>query len=74
MQRRLLLVGAIAAGVLAVVATAGATTTSSSAASLTAAPFAQSWANVPRTPAARRAKSVLVFGMEQDVSGFNVGE
>jgi len=55
---------------------ASATATTKSAgsargATLSAAPFAQSWANVPRTPAARKAKSVLVFGAEQDVVGFN---
>jgi ABC-type transport system substrate-binding protein len=36
-----------------------------------AAPFAQSWAQVPRTTAGRKAKSVLVFGVEQDINGFN---
>jgi len=36
-----------------------------------AAPFAQAWANVPRTTAGRKAKSVLVFGVEQDINGFN---
>jgi peptide/nickel transport system substrate-binding protein len=38
---------------------------------LAAAPFAQSWSHVPRTLAGRRARGVLVFGMEQDVAGFN---
>src|SRR4029079_14051861 len=42
-----------------------------SSATMAAAPFAESWANVPRTPAARKAKSVLVFGQEQDILGFN---
>src|SRR3982751_3548049 len=36
-----------------------------------AEPFAVSWASVPRTPAARQAKDVLVFGAEQDINGFN---
>jgi peptide/nickel transport system substrate-binding protein len=56
-----------------VAAASGSTSQAASAksASLSAAPFAQSWANVPRTPAARKAKSVLVFGAEQDVTGFN---
>jgi len=36
-----------------------------------AAPFAQAWAQVPRTPAARAAKKTLVFGAEQDITGFN---
>jgi len=60
--------------VLLVAATATATTRvagSASSAKLAAAPFAQAWANVPRSPAARKAKSVLVFGMEQDAAGFN---
>src|SRR5581483_8521985 len=38
---------------------------------LRAAPFAQSWAQVPQTTAGRAAKSVLVFGEEQDINGFN---
>jgi peptide/nickel transport system substrate-binding protein len=36
-----------------------------------AAPFAQSWASVPRTTAARKAKDIVVFGQEQDIVGFN---
>jgi peptide/nickel transport system substrate-binding protein len=36
-----------------------------------AAPFAESWASVPRSPEARQAKDVLVFGAEQDINGFN---
>jgi len=36
-----------------------------------AAPFAQSWAAVPRTMAARKAKDIVVFGQEQDIVGFN---
>ena len=38
---------------------------------MAAAPFAQSWANVPRTTAGRKAKDVVVFGAEQDITGFN---
>jgi peptide/nickel transport system substrate-binding protein len=74
MQRRLWLLVGAAAAVLLVAATATATTRvagSASSAKLAAAPFAQAWANVPRSPAARAAKSVLVFGMEQDAAGFN---
>ena len=74
MHKRLWLVAGVAVALLAVGASASATTSSSSSAKLAAAPFAQSWANVPRTPAGRKAKSVLVFGMEQDVTGFNVNE
>jgi peptide/nickel transport system substrate-binding protein len=54
----------------ATAATGSATHTRSAA--IAAAPFAQSWAAVPRTAAARKAKSVLVFGMEQDINGFNI--
>jgi ABC-type transport system substrate-binding protein len=74
MQRRLWLLVGAAAAVLLVAATATATTRvagSASSAKLAAAPFAQAWANVPRSPAARKAKSILVFGMEQDAAGFN---
>jgi len=77
MYRRLWLLVGAAAALLMVAATATATTRvagSASSASLHAAPFAQAWANVPRSPAARKAKSVLVFGMEQDAAGFNTLE
>src|SRR3954447_681836 len=74
MQRRLWLVAGVAGALLSIGATASATTHVPTAPKLAAAPFAQAWANVPRTPAARKAKSVLVFGMEQDVTGFNTGE
>ncbi|HEY8704873.1 MAG TPA: hypothetical protein VIL98_08980, partial [Gaiellaceae bacterium] len=60
--------------VLMIAASATATTKvagSANGSTLAAAPFAQSWANVPRTPAARKAKTVVVFGAEQDVTGFN---
>ena len=77
MHRRLWLFAGAAAAVLLLAATATATTkvssssASASGATPAAAPFAQSWANVPRTTAARKAKSVVVFGMEQDIDGFN---
>jgi peptide/nickel transport system substrate-binding protein len=74
MHRRVWLVAVAALALLAVGATASATTKSSSSNKLAAAPFAQAWANVPRTPQARKAKDTLVFGMEQDVTGFNTGE
>jgi peptide/nickel transport system substrate-binding protein len=63
-------VGAVLA-VVCVAATATASTKVSSSAQLSAAPFAQSWANVPKTAAARKAKDVVVFGQEQDIDGFN---
>ena len=77
MQRRLWLLAGVGAAVLLVAASATATTKvagSAKGSTLAAAPFAQSWANVPRTPAARKAKSVLVFGAEQDITGFNVAQ
>ena len=73
MHRRLWLLAGAALALLVVGATASASTSVATAPKLAAAPFAQSWANVPRTPAGRKAKSVLVFGMEQDVTGFNTG-
>ena len=36
-----------------------------------AAPFAQAWAQVPRTTQGREAANVVVFGAEQDIDGFN---
>jgi peptide/nickel transport system substrate-binding protein len=75
MQRRLWLLAGVGAAVLMIAASATATTKvagSAKASSLAAAPFAQSWANVPRTSAARKAKDTLVFGAEQDITGFNV--
>jgi len=71
MHRRLWLLAGAAAVLLVAGASASASTRVAGSAKLAAAPFAQSWANVPRTPAARKAKSVLVFGMEQDTAGFN---
>src|ERR1700712_4109424 len=74
MHKRLLLLGGAALAVLTIAASASATartTAASTAATPAAAPFAASWASVPRTTAARKAKSILVFGMEQDITGFN---
>ena len=48
-----------------------ASTARASESSPAAAPFAHSWARVPRTPHARRAKRIVVFGQEQDIAGFN---
>lgn len=77
MQKRLWLLAGVGAAVLMVAASATATTKvagGSSAHSLAAAPFSQAWAHVPRTTAGRKAKSVLVFGMEQDITGFNLAQ
>ena len=76
MHGRLWLLAGTAAAVLLLAASATATSRFAGSARTTAttpaaAPFAESWANVPRTPAARKAKETLVFGMEQDINGFN---
>jgi peptide/nickel transport system substrate-binding protein len=71
MHKRLWLLAGAVLAVVSVAATATASTKVSSKATQSAAPFAQSWANVPRTVAARKAKDVVVFGQEQDIDGFN---
>src|SRR5436305_366889 len=74
MHRKLWLLAGASATVLLVAASATATTKvagSARGADSAAAPFAQSWAQVPRTAEGRKAKSVLVFGLEQDINGFN---
>jgi peptide/nickel transport system substrate-binding protein len=73
MRKRLWLVAGAAATVALVVAAAAAATSKVAARSgASAAPFAQSWSQVPRSPQARQARQTLVFGQEQDVDGFNV--
>jgi peptide/nickel transport system substrate-binding protein len=77
MHKRLWLLAGAAVAILSIAASASATTKlsgGSSARVLAAAPFEQAMANVPRTEAGRKAKSVLVFGMEQDVTGFNLAQ
>ena len=76
MHKRLWLLAGSAAAVLllAASATAKTNTAGSAQASLgtpAAAPFAQAWAQVPRTTAGRKAANVVVFGAEQDIDGFN---
>jgi ABC-type transport system substrate-binding protein len=64
--------GAIALLMLAGAATATTSKVSRSAgAQSAAAPFAQSWAQVPKTTAARKAANVVVVGAEQTFNGFN---
>jgi len=70
-MKRLALIACAALAVLAISASAPAAGSRTSHATLAAAPFAESWANVPRSAAARKAKNVLVFGQEQDINGFN---
>ncbi len=74
MHRRLWLLAGAAVAVMFLAASATATSNVSGTArgaQSAAAPFAWSWAQVPRTAEARKAKSVLVFGEEQDINGFN---
>jgi peptide/nickel transport system substrate-binding protein len=76
MHRRLWLLVGAAAAVLLLAASATATTKVAGTAAVAdgtpaAAPFAQAWAQVPRTTAGRRAANVVVFGAEQDIDGFN---
>ena len=73
MLRRIWLLAGAAAAVLIVATSATATSRHAAAPAPTvtpaAAPFAQAWAHVPRSPAARKAKSIVVAAMEQDLSG-----
>jgi peptide/nickel transport system substrate-binding protein len=70
MRMRSLLPIVMAAAVIAVLPAATDASRSAGAAPATA-PFARSWAQVPRSQAVRRAKRILVFGQEQAVAGFN---
>jgi peptide/nickel transport system substrate-binding protein len=75
MHRRVWFLAAAVAAVLGLAGSAAAmTATSSNARALQASSFAKVWASTPRTPAARAAKKTMVFGMEQDVTGFNLAE
>jgi peptide/nickel transport system substrate-binding protein len=74
MHRRIWLLAGAAVAVLLVASSATATSrTASTAKAADATPAAAPFnlAAIPKTQAARKAKSVLVFGMEQDVDGFN---
>jgi peptide/nickel transport system substrate-binding protein len=76
MHRRVWFLAAAVVAVLGLAGSAAAVTagkSANSASSLHAAPFAKAWANIPRTPAARAAKKTMVFGLEQTVTGFNLG-
>ena len=73
MHRRVWFLAAAVAAVLGLTGSAAAMTSSSSSArAQQMSAFAKTWANTPRTPAARAAKKTMVFGMEQDVTGFNL--
>ena len=74
-RRTWLLAGAVAA-VLVVAASASATNKGSAVASATrgtpaAMPFAQAFANTPRTVAGRKASLTTIWAEEQDINGFN---
>jgi peptide/nickel transport system substrate-binding protein len=74
MPKRIFLIAGAALAVLVIASSAtavGHRASVSDGATASAAPFAQSWAQVPRTSAARQAKDILVFGEEQDIVGFN---
>ena len=68
MKRAISLLALAAAATVAVASSAAPSTP---APALAAAPFAESWASIPRTTAARQAKDILVLGQEQDIVGFN---
>jgi peptide/nickel transport system substrate-binding protein len=78
MHRRVWFLAAAVAALLGLAGSAAAMTAGSNSSSnarvLSAAPFAKAWANTPRTPAARAAKKTMVFGLEQTVTGFNLGD
>ena len=76
MHRRLWLLAGAAAAVLVISASATATTkvagkASASRGTPAAMPFAQAFANTPRTVAARKAKLTTIWAEEQDINGFN---
>jgi peptide/nickel transport system substrate-binding protein len=74
MPKRISLIAGAALAMLVIASSAtavGHRASTSASATASAAPFAQSWAQVPRTSAARQAKDILVFGQEQDIVGFN---
>jgi peptide/nickel transport system substrate-binding protein len=69
MHRRIWLLASAAVAVLIVATSASATSRTAAVPRSSVAPFAQSWAQVPRTPAGREAKSTVVIAMEQDLPG-----
>lgn len=78
MHRRIWLLAVAAIAVLAVAGSASAMRAGGAATSAAPAsesgkvvPFAQAWANTPRTPAAREAKKTITVAMEQDLGNGN---
>jgi len=81
MHRRVWFLAAAVAAVLGLAGSAAAMTAAGSSASSSssvgvnsAAAYAKATAAIPRTPAARQAKKTMVFGLEQAVTGFNLGD
>jgi peptide/nickel transport system substrate-binding protein len=73
MHKRVWFFAAAAAAVLGLAGSAAAMTSSTSSSSVRGTTsFAQGFASVPRTPAARAAKKIVNFAMEQDAGGFNL--
>jgi len=71
MKRMAFIAGAALAVLVVATSASGAGSRASMSATPAAAPFSESWAQVPRTEQARKAKDTLVFGQEQDINGFN---
>src|SRR5436190_6512735 len=67
-SRRLL---PVAVGALLAVLPGSSPASTGGGASSAAAPFARSWTHVPRSQARRKARRIVVFGLEQTVAGFN---
>ena len=73
MHRRVwFLAAAAVVAVLALASSAAAMRTTASSQAAAKSSFAKSFANIPRTPAARAAKKTVNFAMEQDAGGFNL--
>jgi ABC-type transport system substrate-binding protein len=67
-RARVIVAAATALVVVAAPATAGRSVPDTTPA---AAPFAEAWADVPASPAARRARNIVVFGISGVGGGFN---
>lgn len=74
MHRRIWFLAAAAVGVLAIAGSATAMKAARPTSARALPSFASAYANTPRTPAARAAKKTLIFGLEQAVTGFNLGD
>jgi peptide/nickel transport system substrate-binding protein len=81
MHRRVWFLAAAVAALLGLAGSAAAMTASGSSSRSSsrtgvnsAAAYAKTLASIPRTPAARAAKKTMVFGLEQTVTGFNLGD